>query len=152
PRHGRSAAGSVTRDRARWLPRRNRSAHAGRRHCRAARARTGNPGWRPPRMSVLTVERLTRDALLAPRGKVVKGLGLVIEATGPAGAVGDLCRLRMSRGEGAVLAEIVGFRDDRLLLMPLGDMEGVAPGAEVTPLGRPLTAPAGASLLGRVLD
>ena len=106
-------------------------------------------------MPALAVERLTRDALLSPRGKVVKVLGLVIEATGPAGAVGavgDLCQLRVSRGDSDVLAEIVGFRDDRLLLMPLGEMDGVAPGAEVTPLGRPLTAPGGAALLGRVLD
>jgi len=100
----------------------------------------------------LPVERLTRAALLAPRGKVTKVLGLVIEATGPAGAVGDVCRLRVARGEGSVLAEIVGFRDDRLLLMPLGEIEGVAPGSEVTPLGRPLTAPVGFGLLGRVLD
>lgn len=102
--------------------------------------------------TALPVERLTRQALLAPHGKVVKVLGLVIEATGPAGAVGDLCRLRVARGEASVLAEIVGFRDDRLLLMPLGEMDGVAPGSEVTPLGRPLTAPAGLGLLGRVLD
>jgi flagellum-specific ATP synthase len=102
--------------------------------------------------TALPVDRLTRDALLAPRGKVVKVLGLVIEATGPAGAVGDLCRLRVARGESSVLAEIVGFRDDRLLLMPLGEMDGVAPGSEVTSLGRPLTAPVGPGLLGRVLD
>src|SRR6266849_3227007 len=117
-----------------------------------ARARSGAARRRRPVMAALALERLTRDALLAPRGKVVKVLGLVIEATGPAGAVGDLCQLRVSRGEGEVLAEIVGFRDDRLLLMPLGEMDGVAPGAEVTPLGCPLTAPAGTSLLGRVLD
>ncbi|MBI4593693.1 MAG: FliI/YscN family ATPase [Candidatus Rokubacteria bacterium] len=102
--------------------------------------------------TALPVERLTREALLAPHGKVVKVLGLVIEATGPAGAVGDLCRLRVARGSDSVLTEIVGFRDDRLLLMPLGEMDGVAPGSEVTPLGRPLTAPAGAGLLGRVFD
>ncbi len=96
--------------------------------------------------------RLTPEALLAPHGKVAKVLGLVIEATGPAGALGDLCRLRVARRGTSVLAEIVGFRDDRLLLMPLGDMEGVAPGAEVTLLGHPLTAPAGEGLLGRVLD
>jgi flagellum-specific ATP synthase len=100
----------------------------------------------------LALHRLTREALLCPRGKVVKVLGLVIEATGPAAAVGDLCRLRVARSDHTVQAEIVGFRDDRLLLMPLGDMEGVAPGAEVTPLGRPFTAPAGPALLGRVLD
>ena len=48
-------------------------------------------------MAALAIERQTRDALLSPRGKVVKVLGLVIEATGPAGAVGDLCQLRVSR-------------------------------------------------------
>jgi flagellum-specific ATP synthase len=100
----------------------------------------------------LAVERLTPEALLVPRGKVLKVLGLVIEATGRAAAVGDLCRLHVARSDHTVLAEIVGFRDDRLLLMPLGDMEGVAPGAEVTPLGKPFTAPAGPALLGRVLD
>jgi flagellum-specific ATP synthase len=100
----------------------------------------------------LPLERLTPEALLTPRGKVVKVLGLVIEATGPPAAVGDLCRLRVSRSGRSVYAEIVGFRDDRLLLMPLGEMEGVAPGTEVVPLGRPFTAPAGPGLLGRVLD
>jgi flagellum-specific ATP synthase len=100
----------------------------------------------------LPLERLTREALLAPRGKVVKIVGLVIEATAPAAALGDLCLLRLARGGAEVLAEVVGFRENRLLLMPLGDTEGVAPGAEVTPLGRQFEIPAGPGLLGRVLD
>ncbi|MBI3636618.1 MAG: FliI/YscN family ATPase [Candidatus Rokubacteria bacterium] len=104
-------------------------------------------------MFTLPIERLTGEALLAPRGKVVKVLGLVIEATGPVAAVGDLARIGVARGDARhVLAEIVGFRDGRLLLMPLGEMDGVAPGAEIEPLGRPLTVPTGRGLLGRVLD
>jgi flagellum-specific ATP synthase len=99
----------------------------------------------------LPVERLTREALLSPRGKVVKVVGLVIEATAPAAAVGDLCHVGRARG-GGVLAEVVGFRDGRLLLMPLGEMDGVAPGAPVVALGAPLSLRVGAGLLGRVLD
>jgi flagellum-specific ATP synthase len=100
----------------------------------------------------LPLERLTRDALLRPLGKVVKIVGLVIEATAPSAALGDLCRVDVARSGETVLAEVVGFRDRRLLLMPLGEMEGVAPGAHVTLLGRPLDVPVGGGLLGRVLD
>jgi len=99
----------------------------------------------------LALERVTREALLAPSGKVSKVVGLIIEATGPSAAVGDLCRVDVCRGE-PVLAEVVGFRDGRLLMMPLGEMEGVAPGGAVTPLGRPVSVPVGPGLLGRVLD
>jgi flagellum-specific ATP synthase len=99
----------------------------------------------------LPLERLTREAVLAPRGKVRKVVGLVIEASAPPAAVGDLCRIEVARGAPA-LAEVVGFRDGCLLLMPLGEMEGVAPGGAVAPLGRPLAVPVGAGLLGRVVD
>jgi flagellum-specific ATP synthase len=102
--------------------------------------------------ATLALERLTRETLLRPLGKVVKVVGLVIEATAPSAALGDLCRVQVARSNGSVLAEVVGFRDGRLLLMPLGDMEGVAPGAHVTLLGRPLEVPVGPGLLGRVLD
>jgi flagellum-specific ATP synthase len=100
----------------------------------------------------LPIERLTREALLRPLGKVAKVVGLVIEATAPSAALGDLCRVDVVRSNETVLAEVVGFRDRRLLLMPLGEMEGVAPGAHVTLLGRPLEVPVGPGLLGRVLD
>ena len=93
--------------------------------------------------------RLTREALLVPHGKVLKVVGLVIEATSRAAALGDLCRIGPGSG---LLAEVVGFRDGRLLLTPLGDTDGVAPGAPVVSLDRPLEVPVGAALLGRVLD
>lgn len=105
-----------------------------------------------PATSALPIERLTRDALLVASGKVVKVVGLVIEATSRGAALGDLCRLRVPRSEEEVLAEVVGFRENRLLLMPLGDTDGVAAGARVTVLGRPLAVPVGPTLLGRVLD
>src|SRR5215831_19406321 len=53
---------------------------------------------------------------------------------------------------GGRVAEVVGFRDSRTLLMPLGSMEGIRPGASIVASGRPLMAPAGAGLLGRVID
>jgi flagellum-specific ATP synthase len=104
------------------------------------------------RLATLPLERLTREALLAPRGKVVKVVGLVMEATAPAAAIGELCRVSRGRGDAGVLAEVVGFRENRLLLVPLGDTDGICPGAHVTPLGAPLQVPVGPSLLGRVLD
>jgi flagellum-specific ATP synthase len=96
------------------------------------------------------VRRLTREALLVPRGKVIKVVGLVIEATARDAALGELCEIRTAGG--ALLAEVVGFREGRLLLTPLGDTDGVAPGAPVLALGRPLEIPVGGALLGRVVD
>ena len=59
---------------------------------------------------------------------------------------------RSGRRRRTLLAEVVGFREGRLLLTPLGDTDGVAPGAPVLALGRPLEIPVGAALLGRVVD
>lgn len=96
--------------------------------------------------------RLTADRLVRPRGKVIRVVGLVIEATGPAVPVGELCRIGVPSAPDGALAEVVGFREGRLLLMPLADLLGVAPGAPVLPLGHGLRIPVGAELLGRVLD
>ena len=85
-------------------------------------------------------------------GRVIEVIGLVFEATGPEAEVGEICRVRESRRTDGVLAQVVGFREGRTLLMPLATMEGIRPGAEVVATGRPLTAPTGVGLLGRVLD
>ncbi|MFQ5829759.1 MAG: hypothetical protein ACE5JD_11480, partial [Candidatus Methylomirabilia bacterium] len=98
------------------------------------------------------LDRLTADRLLQARGKVVRVVGLVIEATGPAVPIGELCRVGVRGSPDGALAEVVGFRDGRLLLMPLADLLGVAPGATVVPLGQGLRTPVGPQLLGRVLD
>ncbi|MBE3574841.1 MAG: flagellar protein export ATPase FliI [Firmicutes bacterium] len=85
-------------------------------------------------------------------GRVVQVIGLTIESMGPEARIGELCWL-YPRGAGApVQAEVVGFRDRRVLLMPLGDMEGVAPGCEVRASGQVFRVPVGPELLGRVLD
>jgi flagellum-specific ATP synthase len=78
-------------------------------------------------------------------------VGLTIEAQGVSGLLGELCYL-CPRGNTLLPAEIVGFRENRTLLMPLGDMQGIESGGPVIATGRLLTVPAGPQLLGRVLD
>lgn len=83
-------------------------------------------------------------------GRVVGAAGLVIEAAGPPARLNELCFLR---GDGIELpAEVVGFREGRVLLMPLGEVDGLRPGWHVHATGAPLAVPAGEELLGRVLD
>ncbi|MDW8310770.1 MAG: EscN/YscN/HrcN family type III secretion system ATPase, partial [Verrucomicrobiales bacterium] len=77
-------------------------------------------------------------------------IGLVIESEGPLCAVGEVCRIESAAGP--TLAEVVGFRDHHVLLMPLGDLHGIHPGSEVTALGRALSVPVGDALKGRVID
>jgi flagellum-specific ATP synthase len=85
------------------------------------------------------------------RGRVRQIIGLVIESDGPAVSIGDRCSISSSRN-GDVLAEVVGFRGNSVLLMPLGEMEGVGPGSVVTASDEPFTVGVGKALLGRVID
>ena len=84
-------------------------------------------------------------------GKVSEVIGLLIESTGPAASVGDVCLIERKDGPPG-RAEVVGFRKNRTLLMPLGPIEGVYPGLAVTGTKRPLMVGVGQGLLGRVLD
>lgn len=85
-------------------------------------------------------------------GKVSRVVGLTVESSGPRASVGEICQIAYSRIRPPVRAQVVGFRDGGVLLMPLGEMAGIAPGALVRGTGRPLTVPAGPGLLGRVID
>src|SRR5205807_1688596 len=85
-------------------------------------------------------------------GRVTRVVGLVVESEGPAAHLGDLCRIHSRRDEPPVLAEVVGFRDQSLLLMPLGGLGQIGQGSTVTNTRRALTIPVGPELLGRVLD
>nr|WP_242981122.1 flagellar protein export ATPase FliI [Ruminiclostridium sufflavum] len=84
-------------------------------------------------------------------GKVSKVVGLTIESDGPQASIGDLCNIRVLRG-GYVKAEVVGFKDDKVLLMPLGEMTGISPGSLVSANGEILSVSVGHELIGRVLD
>ncbi len=105
----------------------------------------------------MSATALFRDALngadlVRTNGIVKQVVGLVIESTGPEAAVGDVCEIRYRRNAPPVAAEVVGFKDGRTLLMPLGEMGGIAPGSVVVPTHRSLLAPVGPGLLGRVID
>jgi len=88
-------------------------------------------------------------------GRVVQVIGLIIEAVGLSCRLGELCHVVSERhgyGREVIAAEVVGFRDDRVLLMPLGEMDGIAPGSEVVATGAGFSIVLGPGLVGRVVD
>jgi flagellum-specific ATP synthase len=90
--------------------------------------------------------------LVRCHGRVSNLIGLIIEATGLQAEVGEVCLVGADRHREAVPAEVVGFREGRTLLMPLGELQGIGPGTKVLPTGAPFRVPVGPHLLGRVLD
>ncbi|MBM3880963.1 MAG: FliI/YscN family ATPase [Verrucomicrobia bacterium] len=98
------------------------------------------------------LHRARQARVVESRGRVVQAIGLVIESEGPLAAVGEVCRIESARHDGSTLAEVVGFRNHHVLLMPLGEVQGIHPGSEVITLGRPLQVPVGEALKGRVID
>jgi flagellum-specific ATP synthase len=87
-----------------------------------------------------------------PLGRVAQVVGLVIESLGPHVRIGDLCWVDPGNDADEVPCEVVGFKEERVLLMPLGELHGVSPGSVVRSTGHCLRVPVGASLLGRVVD
>jgi flagellum-specific ATP synthase len=83
-------------------------------------------------------------------GRVLGATGLIIEAAGPPAKLGELCWL--VGDDCRVAAEVVGFRDDKVLLMPLGEVDGLRPGWQVHRTGGPVQVVTGDGLLGRVVD
>lgn len=90
--------------------------------------------------------------LVRQNGKVRQVIGVVIESLGPNMAIGETCHIQYKRTAEPVLAEVVGFRDNKVLIMPLGDLMGIGAGSEVVSLGKPLEIGVTDGLLGRVLD
>jgi flagellum-specific ATP synthase len=83
-------------------------------------------------------------------GKLIRVVGLTLEATGCRAPIGCLCKVETMTGE--MDAEVVGFSGDRLFLMPSEQISGVLPGAKVTPITSDAGVPVGMELLGRVID
>ncbi|WKV09132.1 flagellar protein export ATPase FliI [Thermoanaerobacterium sp. CMT5567-10] len=84
-------------------------------------------------------------------GKVSQVVGLTIESIGPISNVGDVCEIKSINGN-TIYAEVMGFKDDKVYLMPLGDMDGIGPGNSVISTGQKLKIGVGEELLGRVID
>ena len=102
-------------------------------------------------LSVAT-ERLRSVNPVRVSGRVTDVIGLVIEGTGPGLPIGGTCIIERRDGSAGVPAEIVGFRQRRVLLMPLGDVAGIEPGSRIVADGDRPVVGVGPGLLGRVLD
>ncbi len=85
-------------------------------------------------------------------GKVVKVVGLTIESVGPEAKLKDICEIIVAGSDARIKAEVVGFKDKRLLLMPFENVEGVGVGCMVENTGHPLQVDVGQALLGHIVD
>ncbi len=97
-------------------------------------------------------EELRGMNTLRVRGKVTNIVGLVVEGYCPDSSVGTLCELTPRDGGPPVPAEVVGFRDSRALLMPLGELRGLGPGSLIRVCRPSASLRVGDGLLGRVID
>jgi flagellum-specific ATP synthase len=97
------------------------------------------------------LEALRGADLVRQYGKVRQVIGVVIESLGPNMAVGETCSISYKRTAEPVLAEVVGFRDNKVLIMPLGELMGIGAGSDVVAHGAPLEIGVTDHLLGRVL-
>ncbi len=84
-------------------------------------------------------------------GKVTQIIGLTIQVEGIKSFIGEACEIAIGDNE-KVLAEVVGFKGEISLLMPLGELTGIGPGSLVYPLGHSLTIKVGKGLLGKIVD
>lgn len=106
-----------------------------------------------PLLDFAALSRAVAEADILPQcGRVAQVVGVTIESEGPGVNIGQLCDVFPADGGEPVLAEVVGFRDSRAILMPLGQMDNVGPGCEVRATGAALAARVGRGLLGRVVD
>lgn len=97
---------------------------------------------------------LMNDTFFKVKGKVVNVVGLTIESKGPQARLGDICRIYsgMSDDDRPALAEVVGFKEGKVLLMPYENVEGMGPGSSVENTGASLKVRVDESLLGKTLD
>ncbi len=95
--------------------------------------------------------RIDQINTIKQSGRVSQIIGLVIESIGPAVSIGDLCQIENPESGSKINAEVVGFRDNRILMMPLGPVSGITPGSIVVSTGEQIRVPVGDQLIGRVL-
>lgn len=95
---------------------------------------------------------LRENSLLKFSGRVSKIIGLMIESIGPAVEIGEVCDIFPIKNIKPLKGEVVGFNNDKVLIMPLGDMTGIGPGSRVVASGHALQVDVSEDLLGRILD
>lgn len=106
-------------------------------------------------MSVLNTEKyqhLAQESFYDKLGKVSKIVGLTIESIGPDAKLNDLCKIYSADRSQTLYAEVVGFRDSRVLLMPFDNVDGIGPGCVVENTEHPLSVKVGDDILGKTLD
>jgi len=96
--------------------------------------------------------RLDNTDFIRLNGLIAKAIGIVIESKGPDVRVGDLCEIRYRDKSMSLPAEVVGFSENRVLLMPLGELTDIGPGCDVVAVGQKLGVRVGPGLLGRVVN
>jgi len=97
-------------------------------------------------------DKVENVRLIKQYGTVNRVAGLVVESKGPAVPIGSLCRIESPETQSSIPAEVVGFKENVLYLMPLGSIQGVNPGSIVTSTGEQLRVPVGDHLIGRVIN
>ena len=90
--------------------------------------------------------------IIRKEGRVLQVIGHMVEATNPGCSVGGTCQIYNPENQVSVKAEVVGFREDRILVMPLRNSYGVGPKCRIIPEENPSMIPVGDGLLGRVID
>ncbi len=95
-------------------------------------------------------KQLEQTNPVASRGEVTDLTGLIIEGNGPAVGIGATCSI--VQGDSRIMAQVVGFRKEKILLMPLDELHGIAPGAEIISHGHGSSILVSDDLLGRVID
>jgi len=95
---------------------------------------------------------LERVSPIKTYGKVSAITGLVVEGQGPAASIGEVCGIQPNGREKFMDAEVVGFKQGKIMLMPLESLQGLGPGCKIMSFGRKASVRVGKELLGRVLD
>lgn len=95
---------------------------------------------------------LDRADLAVCSGSVDRVTGLAVESVGPPVNIGEVCKIYPAKGKEPVKAEVVGFREKHMLLMPFDTLSGIGPGSRVESTGMPFSIPVGMGLRGRILD
>lgn len=98
------------------------------------------------------IEEIPKIDTLVNTGRVTKVIGLVLESEGPKAKIGEICHLVNKNGKVISTSEIVGFRNNQILSMVLGDLIEIEPGTKIVATGETLKIKVGDALLGRVLD
>lgn len=104
-------------------------------------------------MNFTEIRSALREAeLYRHMGKIDKIIGMTVESTGPECNIGDVCRIFKKGSGDYIFAEVVGFQQSKVLLMPYSDIEGIGPGSIVDNTGGKLTVNCSEALVGRIID